>query len=62
MKPGDLVRTISDDHPYFGIIIEYKKRPTPHHDSVHVYFPYKFNKLFDFSIETKDIEVIDEAR
>ena len=62
MKAGDLVRTVSDNHPYFGIIIEYKKRPIPHHDSVHVYFPYKFNKLFDFSIETKDIKVVDEVR
>jgi hypothetical protein len=59
MKVGDLVRTISDDHQYYGIVVTKKKRHSTY--SVKIYFPYKFNKLFDFCADTYDIEVIREA-
>jgi len=59
MKPGDLVRTISDNHQYYGIVVRRKKRHNT--DSVKVYFPYRFNKVFDFCVDTKDIKVIDEV-
>jgi hypothetical protein len=60
MKVGDLVRTTSASFPYYGIIVKYRKR----HDkiaSVKIFFPYKFNKIFDFCIDTNDVEVVDEV-
>jgi len=63
MKVGDLVKTVSGDHLYFGYVIKVIPKNSPKTTGkATVYFPYTFNVSFDFPLNNIDIEVVDEGR
>ena len=64
------LRSEGGGQQYYGIVVTKKKRHSTSRCccrtgsstySVKIYFPYKFNKLFDFCADTYDIEVIRAA-
>jgi len=62
MEVGDLIKTVSEDNLYFGYVTKVIPKNSPQTTGkATVYFPYTFNRTFDFPLDNFDVEVVDEG-